>query len=94
MREPKILILDDSTSAVDAKSEEKIIESISNLSKDMTTLVISQKISTISEMDKILVLNNKGKVDGYDTHENLLKHSEVYKEIALSQLGNGGEMNG
>ena len=94
MREPKILILDDSTSAVDATTEEMILESISTIGKDMTTLVISQKISTISDMDKILVLNNKGQIDGFDTHENLLKNSKVYQEIALSQIGNGGEING
>lgn len=94
MRKPKILILDDSTSAVDASTEEEILQSIESIGKEMTTLVISQKISTIADMDKILVLNNKGRIDGFDTHENLLKNSEVYKEIALSQLGNGGEMNG
>lgn len=94
MREPKILILDDSTSAVDATTEELILNSISTIGKDMTTLVISQKISTISDMDKILVLNNKGQIDGFDTHENLLKNSKVYQEIALSQIGNGGEING
>ncbi len=93
IRNPKIMILDDSTSAVDAKSEELILKEIDRLSKEMTTLVISQKISTIREMDHILVLNNKGKIDGYDTHENLLKNSKVYQEIALSQLGTGGDLD-
>ena len=60
----------------------------------MTTLVISQKISTISDMDKILVLNNKGEIDGFDTHDKLMENSKVYQEIALSQLGNGGENHG
>ena len=90
IRKPKILILDDSTSAVDAKSEELIIESINKLSKEMTTLVISQKVSTIKDMDKIIVLDNKGYLDGFDSHEKLLKTSKVYQEIALSQVGNGG----
>jgi ATP-binding cassette subfamily B protein len=90
IRKPKILILDDSTSAVDAKSEEYILSSIKELSNQMTTLVISQKISTVKNMDKIIVLNNKGELDGYGTHAALLKESSVYKEIALSQLGNGG----
>lgn len=94
MRTPKVLILDDSTSAVDAKSEEAILKSITEISNEMTTIVISQKISTIKDMDKILVLNNKGQIDGFDTHENLLKNSKVYQEIALSQLGNGGGING
>ena len=93
LRKPKILILDDSTSAVDAKSEEKIINQINKLSANMTTLVISQKISTIRDMDHILVLNNKGKVDGYDTHKELLKNSKVYQEIAQSQIGNGGGLD-
>ena len=94
IREPRILILDDSTSAVDAKSEENILQSIKELSENMTTLVISQKISTIKDMDNILVLNNKGEVDGFDKHDKLLKTSKVYQEIAQSQLGNGGETNG
>ncbi len=93
IRKPKILILDDSTSAVDAKSEEKIIESINKLSKEMTTLVISQKISTIKSMDKIIVLDNKGNLDGFANHTDLLKSSKVYQEIALSQIGNGGGLD-
>lgn len=94
VRKPKIMILDDSTSAVDAKSEEQILSEINRLSENMTTLVISQKISTIKNMDSILVLNNKGQIDGYDKHENLMKNSKVYQEIAQSQLGNGGGLNG
>lgn len=93
VRHPRILILDDSTSAVDAKSEEAILQEIDRLTSQMTSIVISQKISTIKDMDKILVLNNKGQVDGYDSHENLLKDSKVYQEIALSQIG-GGVNNG
>ena len=94
IRNPKILILDDSTSAVDAKSEEQILTEIDKLSSQMTTLVISQKISTIKDMDAILVLNNKGRIDGYGTHNELLKSSKVYQEIALSQIGNGGGLDG
>jgi len=93
VRDPRILILDDSTSAVDAKSEEAILQELDRLAVSMTSIVISQKISTIKDMDKILVLNNKGQVDGYDTHENLLRTCQVYQEIALSQLG-GGVPNG
>ncbi len=93
IRKPKILILDDSTSAVDAKSEELILASIEKLSKDMTTLVISQKVSTIKNMDKILVLDNKGYLDGFNSHKELLKTSKVYQEIALSQIGNGGGLD-
>lgn len=93
VRKPKIMILDDSTSAVDAQSEELILQEIKKLSPNMTTILISQKISTIKDMDHILVLNNKGKIDGYDTHERLLKNSKVYQEIALSQIGTGGGLD-
>lgn len=93
IRNPKILILDDSTSAVDANSEELILQTIKELSKEMTTLVISQKISTIKNMDKILVLDTTGNLDGYDTHVNLLKNSVIYQEIAKSQVGNGGDFD-
>ncbi|MDC0558932.1 ABC transporter ATP-binding protein/permease [Candidatus Izimaplasma bacterium] len=91
LRKPKILILDDSTSAVDAQSEVSILNEIERLSNNMTTLLIAQKISTVSQMDRILVLNNKGSIDGYDTHENLMKNSKVYQEIALSQVGGGAD---
>jgi ATP-binding cassette subfamily B protein len=93
IRKPRILILDDSTSAVDAASEQLIIDSIKELSKSTTSIIISQKISTIKDMDKILVLNNQGRVDGYDTHDNLMQNSKVYQEIALSQLGTGGDLD-
>lgn len=93
IRKPKILILDDSTSAVDAKSEELILKSIKKLSKNMTTLVISQKISTIKDMDKIIVLDTLGRLDGFNSHDELLKTSKVYQEIALSQVGNGGVLD-
>ncbi len=91
IRKPKILILDDSTSAVDAKSEELILNAINDLSSNMTTLVISQKISTIKDMDKIIVLDTLGRVDGFNSHDKLLKTSKVYQEIAQSQIGNGGD---
>jgi ATP-binding cassette subfamily B protein len=87
VRQPKILILDDSTSAVDAKSEALIKDSINKLSKQMTTIIIAQKISTVKDLDKIIVLNNRGQVDGFGTHKELLKTSQVYREIYNSQFG-------
>jgi ATP-binding cassette subfamily B protein len=93
IKEPKILILDDSTSAVDAESENNILTELDKISKSTTSIIIAQKISTVKNMDKILVLNNHGSIDGYDTHENLLKTSTVYQEIAQSQLGTGGVSN-
>ena len=87
VRQPKILILDDSTSAVDAKSEALIKDSINKLSKQMTTIIIAQKISTVKDLDKIIVLNNRGQVDSFGTHKELLKTSQVYREIYNSQFG-------
>lgn len=87
VRNPKILILDDSTSAVDAKSENLIKKSIKKLSKNMTTIIIAQKISTVKDLDKIIVLDNRGQIDGFGTHKELLKSSQVYQEIYQSQIG-------
>ena len=87
VRNPKVLIFDDSTSAVDAKSEEYILNEIDKVAGSTTTIMIAQKISTVSQMDRIIVLNNIGSIDGFDTHENLMKNSGVYKEIALAQIG-------
>lgn len=86
VRKPKILILDDSVSAVDAKSEALIKDNLRTL-KDMTVLIIAQKITSIKDADYIIVLNNTGGLDGFGTHEELLETSEVYKEIYNSQLG-------
>ncbi|WP_432409006.1 ABC transporter ATP-binding protein [Wukongibacter sp. M2B1] len=93
IRKPVIMILDDVTSAVDAKSEEEIKSNMEKLSKDMTTFIISQKISTIIDADKIVVLNNNGKLDGFGTHDEMLKSSKVYQEIYKSQFGIGGSVN-
>lgn len=86
IRNPKILILDDSTSAVDANTEEAIKKNLREI-KNSTIIIVAQKISSIIDCDKIIVLANDGVVDGFDTHENLLKNSKVYQEIYLSQLG-------
>ena len=90
VREPRILILDDSTSAVDAKSEAKIKDNIFGLKK-RTTIIIAQKISSIRNCDKIIVLDNSGHLDGYGTHSELLEKSEVYREIHNSQFGGNDE---
>lgn len=90
IKRPKILIFDDATSAVDAASEQKILQHIDALDYRPTLLLISQKVATVKKLDKILVFANDGKVDGFGTHEQLLKTSLVYREIANSQLGLGG----
>lgn len=84
--DPKILILDDSTSALDAKSEALVKEALSNEHNDTTTFIIAQKISSIKTADKILVID-AGKLISAGTHEELLKSSDLYQEIYSSQLG-------
>ena len=84
LKHPKIIILDDSTSAVDTATDAKIREAFRRELKGTTTLIIAQRISSVQDADRILILND-GKVMDFDTHENLLKHSEIYREIYESQ---------
>ena len=84
---PKILILDDSTSAVDTATEAKIRESLYHDLKDTTKIIIAQRISSVQEADQILVLED-GKIIGHGTHEELLKTCETYSEIYTTQIGN------
>jgi ATP-binding cassette, subfamily B, multidrug efflux pump len=86
IRKPAILILDDSTSAVDAKSEELIVNELNKSYKNTTTFIISSKISSIIDADKILVLDD-GKLVGIGKHKELIRNCNVYKEIYLSQGG-------
>lgn len=86
VRQPKILILDDSTSAVDAKTEKKIKENLHKISTS-TVIIVSQKISSIIDCDKIIVLNNNGEIDAYGPHDKILKESRIYQEIYQSQFG-------
>ena len=87
LRKPKILILDDSTSAVDTATEAKIRESLYHDLKDTTKIIIAQRISSVQEADQILVLED-GKIIGHGTHEELLKTCETYSEIYTTQIGN------
>ena len=86
IRNPKILILDDSTSAVDAKSEMLIKNNLKEVDSQ-TTLIVAQKISSIKNCDYIIVLDNTGNLDGFASHKDLLKTSKVYQEIYISQFG-------
>lgn len=88
LKKPKILILDDSTSAVDTATEAKIRECFANELKDTTKLIIAQRISSIQEADLILVLDD-GKVIGMGTHEELLNTCAAYEEIYTTQTGSG-----
>lgn len=84
VRKPKILLLDDSTSALDLKTEKKLLEALSTY--QCTILLITQKISTAMKADKVMLLEN-GSILAYDTHDQLVKNNALYQKIAESQLG-------
>jgi ATP-binding cassette, subfamily B, multidrug efflux pump len=88
IKKPTILILDDSTSAVDVETESKLQEALGHLMKGRTSFVIAQRISTVLNADKIIVLDD-GKIIAEGTHEQLLSSSPIYGEIYESQLGSG-----
>ena len=84
LKKPKVLILDDSTSAVDTATEAKIREGLARKLPDMTKIVIAQRISSVRHADQIIILD-KGKVNGIGTHESLLASNKIYQEIYESQ---------
>ena len=84
LKKPKILILDDSTSAVDTKTDMLIRKAFAEEIPNTTKLIIAQRISSVEHADKIIVLDD-GKIDGIGTHEELLKNNEIYKEVYYSQ---------
>ena len=90
LKKPKILILDDSTSAVDTATDAKIRKAFKEEIPNTTKLIIAQRISSVQESDKIIVLNN-GKIESIGTHEELLKSSPIYKEVYESQTKGGEE---
>lgn len=85
VKKPEILIFDDSFSALDYKTDKNLRKALKKHTKDATKIIVAQRIGTIIDADKIVVLD-EGKMVGYGTHDELLKSCEVYKEIALSQL--------
>ena len=85
---PKILILDDSTSSVDVETETKIQTALEEIMRDRTSFVVAQRISTVLNADKILVID-KGQIVAEGTHADLMKSSPIYQEIYESQLGDG-----
>jgi ATP-binding cassette subfamily B multidrug efflux pump len=91
--QPKVLILDDSTSAVDVETEAKIQAALDELMIGRTSFVIAQRISTVLNADKIVVLE-RGQIAAVGTHAELMASSPIYQEIYESQLGNGGAHNG
>jgi ATP-binding cassette subfamily B protein len=90
---PKVLILDDSTSAVDFETEAEIEASLAQLHADCTTFIVAQRISTVLNADKIVVLE-RGQVAAEGTHAELMASSPIYREIYESQLGDGEVRNG
>ena len=88
LKKPKVLILDDSTSAVDTATDAKIREAFRTKIPNTTKIIIAQRISSVKDADRIIVLD-EGRINGFDTHENLLKNNEIYSEIFESQQGGG-----
>lgn len=92
LKKPKILILDDSTSAVDTATDAKIRKAFAESIPGTTKLIIAQRISSVQEADRILVLED-GRIDGFGTHEELLASNEIYREIYETQVKGGGDFD-
>jgi ATP-binding cassette subfamily B protein len=89
VRKPAILILDDSTSAVDVDTEARIKQALQSYTEELTCFIIAQRITSVMDTDKIVVLDG-GKLVGTGQHEDLLASCAVYREICQSQLGKEG----
>ena len=92
LKKPKILILDDSTSAVDTATDARIREAFAKEIPNTTKLIIAQRISSVQDADRILVLNN-GEIDGFGIHEELLDNNAIYREVYESQTSGGGDFD-
>ena len=92
LKKPKVLILDDSTSAVDTATDAKIRKAFLTEIPETTKLIIAQRISSVQDADRIIVMEN-GKVNGFGSHEELLKTNEIYREVYESQTGGGGDFD-
>lgn len=92
LKKPKILILDDSTSAVDMATDAKIRKAFAEEIPDTTKLIIAQRISSVMNADRILVMH-EGKIAGFGTHEELLADNEIYGEVYESQMGGSGDFD-
>ena len=88
LKKPKVLILDDSTSAVDTATDAKIRKAFREEIPDTTKLIISQRITSVKDADRIIVMD-EGKIDGFDSHENLLINNKIYQDIYEAQTGGG-----
>ena len=92
LKKPKILILDDSTSAVDTATDAKIRKAFAQEIPDTTKFIIAQRISSVEHADRILVLDN-GRISGFDTHDRLLETNEIYRDVYQSQTGGHGDFD-
>lgn len=92
LKNPKVLIMDDSTSAVDTATDAKIQSSFNTQIPDTTKIIISQRISSVKNADRIIVIDD-GKISGFDTHDNLLKTNTIYREIEEAQNKAGGDFD-
>ena len=92
LKKPKILILDDSTSAVDTKTDALIRDALAHDLADTTKIIVAQRVSSIQEADRIIVLD-EGRINGIGTHEELLATNEIYREVFNSQQKGGDEEN-
>lgn len=92
LKKPKVLILDDSTSAVDTATDSKIRKSFAARIPGTTKIIIAQRISSVQDADRILVLDN-GKISGFDNHEALLESNRIYQEIYETQVKGGGDFD-
>lgn len=92
LKKPKVLILDDSTSAVDTATDAKIRRAFAEHIPGTTKLIISQRISSVQDADRVLVLDD-GRVSAFDTHENLLQTNAIYREIVQAQQQSGGDFD-
>ncbi|MCQ2443345.1 MAG: ABC transporter ATP-binding protein/permease [Oscillospiraceae bacterium] len=92
LKKPKVLILDDSTSAVDTATDAKIRKAFAEFIPETTKLIIAQRISSVQGADRIIVLDD-GKVNGFGTHEELLQNNAIYREVYDSQTQGGGDFD-
>ena len=92
MKKPKILILDDSTSAVDTATDAKIRRAFREELPGMTKLIIAQRISSVMDADRIIVME-EGRVDGFGTHDELMQNNEIYREVYESQTGGNADFD-
>ncbi|MEE0884588.1 MAG: ABC transporter ATP-binding protein, partial [Faecalimonas sp.] len=92
LKKPKVLILDDSTSAVDTATDAKIRKAFAEEIPNTTKFIIAQRISSIQNADRIIVMEN-GQVHGFGTHEELLESDEIYREVYETQTQGGGDFD-